>query len=197
MRPFAGKVIFVENQSSILMTTKRYFFPLLACVLLLSSAFMCQKDDDGTAPSENPHFTSLVGYWKVVHGQTFAKNEAGATIVTANLNPGAFAHEFFANGAYKGHVLVGKLTTESGNWMLTVRKTEGADIEDGTLAIKTASTVAEAGNLFVDADGYQRFTISSLNSVTGSGKSRIYLISKRYAGYPYAENWAEYAFEKQ
>lgn len=197
MRPFAGKVIFVENQSSILMTTKRYFFPLLACVLLLSSAFMCQKDGDGTTPSENPHFTSLVGYWKVVHGQTFAKNEAGETIVTAKLNPGAFAHEFFANGAYKGHVLVGKRTTESGNWMLTVRKTDGADIEDGTLAIKTASTMTGAGNSFVDADGYQRFTISSINSVTGSGKSRIYLISKRYPVYPYAENWAEYTFEKQ
>ncbi len=47
---------------------------LLACSFVFSSAFMCSKEDNASAPVK-PEFTSLIGYWKLKSGASFGINE--------------------------------------------------------------------------------------------------------------------------
>lgn len=177
------------------MLKSSFKFMTLLLVGILSTAAMCNKESDAT-PNE-PEYTSLVGYWKLKSGSTYGKKENGTTIKTATLNAGVFAHEFFADGKYSGHDLTGSLPSESGTWKLEVQMLDGKDIEVGTLSITTPSTQALAGELSVDADGSQKYEISSLTAPVGGTKPIITLISKKYEAYPYPENWAEYIFEKQ
>lgn len=173
-------------------------FNLSAIFLLaiLSIASQCKKDND-TTPDDGPEYTSLLGYWKLKSGVSYAKKEDGTTITTATLNPGTFAHEFFADGKYTGHDLTGNIPSESGTWKLEVKTLDGKDIEEGTLSVTTPSTQALAGEIFVDADGSQKFEIASINSPSSGSKPIITLTTKKYEAYPYAENWAVYVYEKQ
>jgi hypothetical protein len=163
---------------------------------LFSTASMCNKEN-AEDDNNDPEYTSLIGYWKLKLGQTFAIKDDGQQIVTATLNPGVFAHEFFSDGTYKGHNLIGTEPGESGTWKLTVTALDDKDIEDGILSITTPSTQSLAGELFVDADGSLKYSIASINNPADGGKPIITLTTKQYEAYPYSKNWAVYVLEKQ
>lgn len=170
----------------------------LLVLFLFSTASMCNKEENSDEDNNGPEYTSLIGYWKLKNGQSFAINDNGQQIVTATLNPGVFAHEFLADGVYKGHNLTsGAPPAETGTWKLTVTALDGKDIEDGTLAITTPSTQSIAGELFVEADGSVKYSIASINNPVGGGKPIITLTTKEYEAYPYSKNWAVYVIEKQ
>ena len=168
---------------------------ILFAIVLFSTASQCKKDDDAT-PNE-PQYTSLLGYWKVKSGATYAKKDDGTTITTATLNEGVFASEFFADGKYTGHDLTGSLPSVSGTWELEVRTLDGKDIEEGTLSITTPDTQAAAGELFIDADGSLKYEIASINAPSDGSKAIITLTTKKFESYPYSENWAVYVYQKQ
>jgi hypothetical protein len=176
---------------------KHRFFPigLLILSFLACSAFMCSKEDP-TKP-ETPEFTSLVGYWIVTGGQSYGINDKGEKKQTATLKEGTSAYEFFADGTFISHVLVGKVSSEKGNWKLEVKKLDGKDIEEGVLALTSPSIKALAGELFIDKDGYMRIQISSINKSAATTKPRIYLTSKHVEAYPYKEAWVESHYEKR
>ncbi|MBL7825451.1 MAG: hypothetical protein JNJ57_02395 [Saprospiraceae bacterium] len=159
---------------------------------LVSTSSMCKKDEN-----TDPEFTSLIGYWKLKSGKTFAINSNGQEIVAATFNPGTVAHEFLSNGVYKGHDLVGGTPVETGTWELNVTKLDVKDIEEGTLSIKTPFTQAMAGDIFVDPDGSIKYSISSIEKPIGGSKPIITLQTKAYEAYPYDRAWAVYVFEKQ
>lgn len=169
---------------------------VLACCFVFSSAFMCSKEDNESTPV-NPEFTSLIGYWKLKSGVSFGINEKGEKKQTATMKEGTVAYEFFADGTFINHVLVGTPTSEKGNWKLEVKKLDGKDIEEGTLALTSPGMKALAGEVFVDQDGWMRLQISSIDKSAGTTKPRIYLISKRTEAYPYKEAWVETTYEKQ
>ena len=169
---------------------------VLAFSFVASSAFMCSKEDAVIAPVK-PEFTSLIGYWKLKSGASFGINEKGEKKQTATMKEGVVAYEFFADGTFISHVLVGTPTSEKGNWKLEVKKLDSKDIEDGVLTLTSVSTKAGAGEVWVDQDGSMRQQISSLDKPTGATKPRIYLVSKRIEVYPYKEAWVETTYEKQ
>ncbi len=167
---------------------------LLAFSFFTCTAFMCSKDDSPATPN-NPEFTSLIGYWIVKGGNSYGINDKGEKKVTATLKENTSAYEFFADGTFISHVLVGQVDSEKGNWKLEVKKLDGKDIEEGVLALTSPSMKALAGQLFVDKDGYMRAQISSINKSVASTKPRIYLISKHVEAYPYKEAWVESIYE--
>lgn len=169
---------------------------VLACSFVFSSAFMCSKEDAVIAPVKH-EFTSLIGYWKLKSGASFGINEKGEKKQTATMKEGTVAYEFFADGTFISHVLVGTPESEKGNWKLEVKKLESKDIEDGVLTLTSAGTKANAGQVWIDQDGSMRQQISSLEKPTGATKPRIYLVSKRIEVYPYKEAWVETTYEKQ
>lgn len=170
-------------------------FATLLVMALFTTASMCQKSDDSS--NEEPAYTSLVGYWKLKSGHSYAIDNQGQQIITATLNEGVFAHEFFSDGTYKGYDLVGSGPGETGTWKLEVIQLDGLDIEEGVLSITTPTTQANAGLLFFDADGSQKYAIASINNPADGSKPIITLETKRYEVYPYAENWAVYTMQKQ
>lgn len=169
---------------------------VLAFSFVASSAFMCSKEDAVIAPVK-PEFTSLIGYWKLKSGASFGINEKGEKKQTATMKEGTVAYEFFADGTFISHVLVGTPESEKGNWKLEVKKLDGKDIEEGVLALTSAGTKANAGQVWIDQDGSMRQQISSLDKPIGGTKPRIYLVSKRIEIYPYKEAWVETTYEKQ
>jgi hypothetical protein len=171
-----------------------HLFVLLFC-FVASSAFMCSKED--AAPVPSPEFTSLIGYWKIKSGTSYGINEKGEKKTTATMKEGVAAYEFFADGTFISHVLVGNPTSEKGTWKLEVKKLDGKDIEEGVLRLTSPSIKALAGELFVDQDGYMRNQISSINKSAATSAPRIYLVSKHVEAYPYKEAWVETVYEKQ
>lgn len=169
---------------------------VLACSFVFSSAFMCTKEDNATAPL-NPEFTSLIGYWKLKSGTSYGINEKGEKKQTATMKEGVAAYEFFADGTFISHVLVGKPSSEKGTWKLEVKKLDGKDIEEGNLLLTSPSIKASAGVLFVDQDGYMRTQITSIDKSVATSAPRIYLVSKHVEAYPYKEAWVETIYEKQ
>ncbi|HMQ49476.1 MAG TPA: hypothetical protein PKA00_18510 [Saprospiraceae bacterium] len=168
----------------------------ILAIAVFSTASMCQKSSDNTGDQE-PENTSLIGYWKVKSGNTYAINSQGQQIITATLKEGVFAHEFFADGTYKGHDLTGTNPSETGTWKLEVIKLDGLDIKEGILSITTPSSQSIAGQLFVDADGSMKYSIATINNPADGSKPIFTLETKKYEVYPYAENWAVYMFQKQ
>lgn len=168
----------------------------LLCLVILFSTAMCQKDD-AAGGGNGAEYTSLIGYWKLKNGVSYAKKADGTTITTATLKEGVFAHEFFKDGKYTGHDLTGTLPSATGTWKLEVKKTDGKDIEEGILAVSTADTKDMAGELFVDADGAIRYEIATIDAPVGGSKSVMTLTTKKYKGYPYDENWVVYTYQKQ
>ena len=169
---------------------------VLACSFVFSSAFMCTKEDNASAPV-NPEFTYLIGYWKLKSGTSYGINEKGEKKQTATMKEGVAAYEFFADGTFISHVLVGKPSSEKGTWKLEVKKLDGKDIEEGTLLLTSPSIKASAGVLYVDQDGNMRTQISSINKSVATSAPRIYLVSKHVEAYPYKEAWVETIYEKQ
>lgn len=169
---------------------------VLACSFVFSSAFMCSKEDNAIAPVK-PEFTSLIGYWKLKSGASFGINEKGEKKKTATMKEGTVAYEFFADGTFISHALVGKLSSEKGNWKLEVKKLDGKDIEEGVLALTSPAFKEAAGQVFIDKDGWMRHQITSINSSAANGKPHIYLSSKHVESYPYKEAWVETIYEKQ
>lgn len=167
---------------------------LLVC-FVASSAFMCSKED--ATPVPEPEFTSLIGYWKLQSGASYGINEKGEKKTTATMKEGVTAYEFFADGTFISHVLVGKPASEKGTWKLEVKRLDGKDIEEGTLSLTSPSIKGIAGELFVDKDGYMRHEIASINKSVASAKPRLYLKSKHVESYPYKETWVETIYEKQ
>lgn len=168
---------------------------VLTLCFVASSAFMCSKED--AAPASTPEFTSLIGYWKVKSGASYGINEKGEKKQTATMKEGVAAYEFFADGTFISHVLVGNPSSEKGTWKLEVKRLDGKDIEEGTLLLTSPSLKASAGVLFVDQDGYMRTQISSIDKSAVTTKPRIYLVSKHVEAYPYKEAWVETTYEKQ
>ena len=82
---------------------------------------MCSKEDAVIAPVK-PEFTSLIGYWKLKSGASFGINEKGEKKQTATMKEGTVAYEFFADGTFISHVLVGTPESEKGTWKLEVKK---------------------------------------------------------------------------
>lgn len=169
---------------------------VMAFSFVVSSAFMCSKEDTATVPVKL-EYTSLIGYWKLKSGASFGINEKGEKKQTTTMKEGVVAYEFFADGTFISHVLVGTPTSEKGNWKLEVKKLDSKDIEDGVLTLTSPSTKASAGEIWVDQDGAMRQQISSLDKPTGATKPRIYLVSKHIEVYPYKEAWVETTYEKQ
>jgi hypothetical protein len=168
-------------------------FLIISALFILSS---CEPDE--TSDDKKDVDNSLVvGYWLLYEGQTLAINDKGDTVVTAELNPKVVAHEFLADGTYKGHDLTGTFASETGTWSIDVFKKDYKDIEDATLSITTPSSLANKGQLFIDEVGILKFNASSLYSHAGNKKSYLYLETKKYEVYPYKENWALYVYEKQ
>lgn len=170
-------------------------FFLLIFSFVVSSAFMCSKEDATPAPT--PEFTSLIGYWKLKSGVSYGINEKGEKKTTATMKEGVTAYEFFADGTFISHALVGNLPSEKGTWKLEVKKLDGKDIEEGVLLLTSPSIKQHAGELFIDKDGYMRHDIASINQSVASSKPRIYLISKHVEAYPYKDAWVETTYEKQ
>ncbi len=160
------------------------------------SAAICHEDDADSSGKE-PEYTSLIGYWVIKEGASYAKKADGSTITTATIKPGTVANEFFADGKFTGHDLTGSFPAESGTWALTVGQLDGQDIESGTLSLISPSSKEAAGELFFEADGSMRFEISSINAPVGGGPPIISLKTKTIEGYPHAENWAVYVYEKK
>lgn len=162
-------------------------------IFFFASASMCNKEE----PNSQPEYTSLVGYWKLKGGNSFAIKDNGEQIITATLKEGVFANEFFADGNMIGHDLTGSLPSEKGAWKLEVQKLDDKDIEEGTLSIYTDYSKENAGTLFIDAEGSIKYNIATINNPSQGGKPHMYLTTKRYEVYPYKENWVYYIYEKQ
>jgi hypothetical protein len=173
---------------------------LLSKAFLIISIFCifssCEPDDtsDDTKDADN---SLVVGYWLLYEGQTLAINDKGDTVVTAELEPKVVAHEFLADGTYKGHDLTGTFASETGSWSIDVIKKDDKDIEEATLSITTPSSLANKGQLFIDVDGVLKFNASTLFSHAGTKKTYLYLETKKFESYPHKENWALYVYEKQ
>jgi hypothetical protein len=169
---------------------------LLASSFFICTAFMCSKDDSPATPN-NPEFMSLIGYWTIKGGHSYGINDKGEKKQTATLKEGTSAYEFFADGTFISHVLVGQVSSEKGNWKLEVKKLDGKDIEEGVLLLTSPTIKAMAGELFVDNDGFMRAQITSINKSVATTKPRIYLTSKHVEAYPYKEAWVESNYEKR
>jgi len=168
------------------------FILFFSVVLFFASCETEDTDDQKTKANE-----LIVGYWLLSKGETYAINTHGEKITTATLKPKVFAHEFLADGTYKGHDFSGTTQGETGTWKLEVTQMDGQDINEGTLSITTPGTMANSGQLFIDADGSMKFNISTIFSRINDKKSVMYLETKKYEAFPYSENWAYYIFEKQ
>ena len=164
-------------------------------IALLSTASMCNKDDDNA--TNQPEYTYLLGYWKLKSGATYAKKEDGTTITTATLNPGVVAYEFFADGTFTSHDLTGTFPSEGGTWKLEVNALHNGDFDNGTLSITTPSTQSMAGEFIVDADGSIKYSIEDISNLIDGSKPIFLLGTKKYEAYPYAENWATYEYQKE
>ena len=171
--------------------SKNLCFALL--ILITTTSSMCSKDEEDT-PNQN--YTSLIGLWKVKSGTTYAINDKNEQIVTATIKEGVVGHEFLSDGSYIGHDYTGTTPGEKGNWELKITLLDGQDIEDGTLAISSPSIKQSAGDLFVDADGYIRYSIATIDQPIGGSKSVMTLTTKKYEAFPYNENWAVFVFIK-
>lgn len=166
-------------------------FIVLSLLLLFAS---CEKED---APDQTVKNNELVVvYWLLKKGTSYAVNDKGITIITANMNPNVFAHQLLADGSYIGHDLISN-KTEKGTWKLEVLKKDLNDIEEGTLSIYTPSTMSGSGNPLADPDGSFKYEITTIQSKIDNKKSAMYLKTKKYDSYPYKENWVEFILEKQ
>lgn len=171
------------------MKSKTFNFRSITMYMLLLVLISCSKDETKTKDQLNAAL--VTGYWKLSEGKTFAVNSAGNKVVTATLKPGVFAYEILADGTFISHDLSGNNTaSESGKWKLEVETTDAGGIVKGSFAIATPTTMASKGMLFIDNDGYQRFSITTISD-------KLNLTTKKYALYPNAENWGEFHFEKQ
>ncbi len=164
-------------------------------IALLSTASMCNKDDDNV--TNQPEYTFLLGYWKLKSGATYAKKADGTTITTATVNPGVVAYEFFADGTFTSHDLTGGFPPEGGTWKLEVNALQNGDFDNGTLSITTPSTQSMAGEFVVDADGSIKYSIEDISNLNDGSKPIFLLGTKKYEAYPYAENWATYEYQKE
>lgn len=166
---------------------------LLFCVMLNMGAG-CSKEAD--AVSKEPEYTSLIGYWLILDGFVYGiKNPGDDPKALVTVKEGVFAYEFFANGTVTGYDLTKNGTPpESGTWKLEVKTLDGKKIKKGTLSLTTKSTKQLAGSEFVEADGSMKFDITT-NVV--DGKDHMYLTTKKYESYPYAECFNLYIYEKK
>jgi hypothetical protein len=172
-------------------------FKLMTLLLvgLLSTASMCNKDEDATPNDEA--YTYLLGYWKLKSGASYAKKEDGTTITTATVNPGVVAYEFFADGTFTSYDLTGNFPPEGGTWKLEVNALHNGEFDKGTLSITTPSTQSMAGEFVVDADGSIKYSIEDISNLNDGSKPIFLLGTKKYEAYPYAENWATYEYQKE
>lgn len=171
-------------------TIPNLFFVFSLLLLLVS----CQKEDTPGQTAKNNEL--VVGYWLLKKGTSYAVNDKGITIITANMNPDVFAHQLLSDGKYIGHDLVSN-KTEEGTWKLDVINKDLNDIEEGTLSIYTPSSMSASGNPFADPDGSFKYQIATVQSKINNKKSAMYLKTKKYESYPYKENWVEFILEKQ
>ncbi|MBK8390681.1 MAG: hypothetical protein IPL23_15940 [Saprospiraceae bacterium] len=172
----------------------RFNFSLVLIFMIMGCGTPGEEIEDDKNDTFNQE---LLGYWTLAEGTSFAINDKGVQITTATLKPNTFAHEFFANGTTIGYDLTGHLPKEEYKWELVVRQNDVKDIEEGTLSFWNETTKQQAGELFFDSDGRLNYSITSLHKFSLTGKSRIYLKTKKYEAYPYKENWVELVYEKK
>ena len=173
---------------------KLMLYLLLISTSIISMGAGCSKDDDKI---EKEQSDALLGYWTIKGGNSRAIKQDGSEVVIATVNPDVTALEFRGDGTYTGYDLTGTFLDEDGTWDLDVFQVDKEDINQGTLSLSTQYTKENAGKEFIDAEGSIKYEIGTIFNFNNTGKSRMYLTTKRYEVEPYKEVWNYYIYEKK
>ncbi len=164
------------------------FFIFLTASLFLS----CDKSGQVSSSKEAEMKKKLLGYWILSRGESYAINSAGEEILTATLKPGASAYAFREDGTATGYDLTGNFPEEDFNWELS--KVESHDgVYSGTLSLFNDKTKANAGQLFIGADGKLSYSIAYFDNTP----PELVLETIHVPVYPHKEIWVEYKYVKK
>lgn len=174
---------------------KLMVYLLLISISIMSMGAGCSKDDDKIDKEQSD---ALHGYWTLKGGDSKAIKQDGSEIVIATVKPDITAIEFHSDGTYTGYDLTGHFLDEDGTWELEVFRVENNnDIIEGTLSLSTQYTKENAGKEFIDTDGSFKYEIGTIGNFNHTGKSRMYLTTKKLELEPYKEVWNNYIYEKR